>query len=72
MSINNDFVESTMHFRGLRLLSGINGGIEVDRVPVIGAQQPGIPDSTGSASSNQAAINAVLHALRQHGIIASA
>jgi hypothetical protein len=38
---------------------------------VLGGQQPAIADSNGTATDNQRAINAILAALRGHGLIAS-
>jgi hypothetical protein len=40
-------------------------------VKVLGGQQPAIADSNGTATDNQRAINAILAALRGHGLIAS-
>ena len=49
----------------------ISSFIMVDGNKVIGGQQSAIADSTGTAADNARAINAILAAMRGHGLIAS-
>ena len=46
-------------------------GFYVAGTRIIGGQIPAIPDSTSTASDNARAINAILSAMRAHGLIAS-
>ena len=48
-----------------------DNGFYVAGKHVIGGQLPAIADSSGTAADNQRAINAILAALRSHGLIAS-
>ena len=43
----------------------------IDNVKILGGQQAAIPNSTGTAEDNARAINAILTAMRGHGLIAS-
>lgn len=43
----------------------------IGSIKVLGGQQPAIADSTGTAADNARAINAILAAMRGHGLIAS-
>lgn len=45
--------------------------LTIGGVKVLGGQQPAIPNSDGTAADNARAINAILTALRSHGLIAT-
>jgi hypothetical protein len=47
----------------------LSGGVNVDGVQVVGSRQASIPDDQ-TASSNKTTVNAILAALRAHGLIA--
>lgn len=46
-----------------------NGVLAIAHKQVVGPRQPAIPDSSGTAADNQRAINAILAAMRAHGLI---